>query len=656
MTSSIASLVSRTSRSKSMTSRASSCSSSSRDSRVERTSPRGTRSARSFSFSSAMLVNHVFSTETTRHLSDRLHKFKTEREEERKKQYRHVLLVSGSALIIICTVELILHLSFLILDDSFDTVLLAMRCLGSLFTAFFLISMALLAVVLVDFNAFMEEHVALRWWSLLCLLVCTLSQCVAPPYFGVFGSLAIVSFNRCLWAHQMFLLVLSVWLLDSAAAFAYIGASLVQVSFEYSMYWLCCAGGFALAAIVWLLWHSLRLWRADDETDVDCTSSNSLYKIITQYLLLMGMISGAFSGLLVFDVNSIDESTQRRAYAGAVLLVPLVILMMLGVDRLQIQAAVRFGLLDQLSQERDGAFLASMMDVTMIAVGKTWWVHRAAGEENMTYAEHDQKRNWKIGKIVEVQDNHFVVQVGGGVEHIQDSIRRNVSSDDILCLARANLRCLDWRHFSVEVLKGDLVNRRSLTSSTFLSFARPLHDGEERIDFFVSHSWYDDVQSKFDQLRYIAAKFVQEHGREPTFWLDHVCIDQQNIIDGLRTLPVNILSCNKVVVLCGTTYLSRLWCAWEMCTRMSFDPPEVATSSIIVCPLGDANPADLRARFNNFDILKAKCYDPNEEARVLSVVRALGPGRFNSLVKRLGASTIHRRTRASAVDDTIVSV
>ena len=31
-------------------------------------------------------------------------------------------------------------------------------------------------------------------------------------------------------------------------------------------------------------------------------------------------------------------------------------------------------------------------------------------------------------------------------------------------------------------------------------------------------------------------------------------------------LPCNIMACNKMLILCGSSYPSRLWCVWEMCT------------------------------------------------------------------------------------------
>ena len=42
------------------------------------------------------------------------------------------------------------------------------------------------------------------------------------------------------------------------------------------------------------------------------------------------------------------------------------------------------------------------------------------------------------------------------------------------------------------------------------------------IDFFMSHSWYDQAQEKWDALEKYAQRFTEKIGREPTFWLDKV--------------------------------------------------------------------------------------------------------------------------------------
>jgi hypothetical protein len=47
-------------------------------------------------------------------------------------------------------------------------------------------------------------------------------------------------------------------------------------------------------------------------------------------------------------------------------------------------------------------------------------------------------------------------------------------------------------------------------------------------DFFVSHSWRDNPDAKWESLNAIAENFKEQHGREPLFWIDKYCIDQAN--------------------------------------------------------------------------------------------------------------------------------
>ena len=49
-----------------------------------------------------------------------------------------------------------------------------------------------------------------------------------------------------------------------------------------------------------------------------------------------------------------------------------------------------------------------------------------------------------------------------------------------------------------------------------------------------------------------------------------VCIDQNNIVDGLKVLPIIVMSCRHMLIMCGPTYAARLWCIFEIWTLFSF--------------------------------------------------------------------------------------
>lgn len=296
---------------------------------------------------------------------------------------------------------------------------------------------------------------------------------------------------------------------------------------------------------------------------------------------------------------------------------------------------------ERVDREQDGAFIAAMLDDVVIAKGRSWWLHRDAPCED--YTENDHRRNWQKGVIVEVRAGTFVVEVEGArLERPLAS--RNATADDLLSAARSSLKCLDWRDLTPEVLMGNLETTNGLTSTTTRVTGRPVQEGEP-IDFFISHSWQDDADAKFQQLTATAEAFVQAHGREPTFWLDHVCIDQDRIGDGLKALPVNIMACDGFIALCGPSYLTRLWCAWELCTLMAFKSMDAVLASVQFLALEEGPAESLLQHFYTFDIAAAACYDPNEQARVLTVVHAFGAGRFNGLVRRFGRelSKAHRK-------------
>merc|ERR1712194_625630 len=125
------------------------------------------------------------------------------------------------------------------------------------------------------------------------------------------------------------------------------------------------------------------------------------------------------------------------------------------------------------------------------------------------------------------------------------------------------LRCQESSSITLELLQG------SGGDEDTYRLSRPVSQGEF-IDMFMSHSWHDSPDEKYTALRAASAEFESRHRREPTLWLDKTCIDQLNIKDGLRVLPVNLMACRSVLLLCGSTYVTRLWCIWELFTMIAF--------------------------------------------------------------------------------------
>jgi len=88
-------------------------------------------------------------------------------------------------------------------------------------------------------------------------------------------------------------------------------------------------------------------------------------------------------------------------------------------------------------------------------------------------------------------------------------------------------------------------------------------------DAFISHSWSDPPGPKWAALSAWAEAFEEEHGRLPTVWLDKLCIDQRNVQEALACLPIFLAGCDRLLVLAGPTYSSRLWCAAPPLERVS---------------------------------------------------------------------------------------
>jgi hypothetical protein len=93
-----------------------------------------------------------------------------------------------------------------------------------------------------------------------------------------------------------------------------------------------------------------------------------------------------------------------------------------------------------------------------------------------------------------------------------------------------------------------------------------------------------------------------------------------------------------MLVLAGGTYATRLWCVWELITLFSFLREKDALQKIDLHLLPDGS--DALSKLEMFEVKNAKCYDPNEEDRLMKVIRAVGVDRFEknirSLAKKIG--------------------
>eukprot|EP00929_Paragymnodinium_shiwhaense_P005592 TRINITY_DN10777_c0_g4_i1.p1 TRINITY_DN10777_c0_g4~~TRINITY_DN10777_c0_g4_i1.p1 ORF type:complete len:949 (+),score=75.53 TRINITY_DN10777_c0_g4_i1:117-2963(+) len=355
-------------------------------------------------------------------------------------------------------------------------------------------------------------------------------------------------------------------------------------------------------------------------------------------------------------------------------LTPIVIVLAIGRRRLFNLTARRF---DRDRAQRDGAFLARLLDsASRVQVGDPFWIHHGRNDEK--YPLFDTRRNWEVGEVVSVSSDSFVVCTGEprskslsrrgsarssqaslqavirkvstsmsrnssdpGIRHMLPMAAREMTAEDMLALAQRELRCIDWNNISQELMessKGD--------PDVLHALARRLRPGEV-IDYFMSHSWHDGVGAKWDKLKQVVEEFERRCGRSPTFWLDKVCIDQRNIADGLKVLPVNVMACRQVLVLCGPTYPERLWCVWELCVLFSFISPEQAWERLRFEVLDKGSDSGVLERLREFQVKHACCYDPNEQAKLLQVIGTIGTDRFDAQIRKL-AEAIQMKLRSSS--------
>ena len=135
----------------------------------------------------------------------------------------------------------------------------------------------------------------------------------------------------------------------------------------------------------------------------------------------------------------------------------------------------------------------------------------------------------------------------------------NNSVEDVQRIANEKLRYITFDRIDKADLEG-----APTESSVQALFQRSVPGKFGEIDAFISHSWHDPFDEKWDELQAWRERFKAREGREPRIWFDKCCIDQLNIEPSLMCLPVHLAACNTVLVVAGPTYLERMWCVLEI--------------------------------------------------------------------------------------------
>jgi len=168
-------------------------------------------------------------------------------------------------------------------------------------------------------------------------------------------------------------------------------------------------------------------------------------------------------------------------------------------------------------------------------------------------------------------------------------------------------------------------------------FSRSSPETLHGCDAFVSHSWHDDPEAKWQAMQAWREDFVAERGREPTVWLDKCCIDQNNIESDLRCLPIFLSGCRQLVIFCGPSYLSRLWCIMELFTfvHMCREVDKIEFRPVLREGCEESDFKAIKASFESFDAQQCTCFLASDKQRMLNIIHAAfgGTEDFNTAVR-----------------------
>jgi len=152
------------------------------------------------------------------------------------------------------------------------------------------------------------------------------------------------------------------------------------------------------------------------------------------------------------------------------------------------------------------------------------------------------------------------------------------------------------------------------------------------VDAFISHSWHDDPAKKWKALQEWRAEFKRQKGREPRLWIDKYSIDQKCIDESLACLPVYLVGCKQLVILCGRTYLQRLWCMVELFVFLEMGGQQ---SNLELIPFQTDHKKSVQAAVAQFDVRNAKCYKDQDTKRLQTVLESSGCDRINDLISAI---------------------
>jgi len=196
-----------------------------------------------------------------------------------------------------------------------------------------------------------------------------------------------------------------------------------------------------------------------------------------------------------------------------------------------------------------------------------------------------------------------------------------LDSENVLATARSSFLCVSADKLTFEDMADNKPNPAL--------FALTEHSRLGTVDAFLSHSWHDDAESKWAALQEWREEFKEAHnGTEPKLWIDKFCIDQNSIDKSLACLPVYLAGCKTLLVLCGPTYLKRLWCLVEIFIFLEMG----GTNSNLTVRLLLGETTTLAMAVKNFDVKRARCFTDHDTERLQEVIEATGYQKITQLI------------------------
>eukprot|EP00929_Paragymnodinium_shiwhaense_P095093 TRINITY_DN56057_c0_g2_i2.p1 TRINITY_DN56057_c0_g2~~TRINITY_DN56057_c0_g2_i2.p1 ORF type:complete len:652 (-),score=20.80 TRINITY_DN56057_c0_g2_i2:97-2052(-) len=258
----------------------------------------------------------------------------------------------------------------------------------------------------------------------------------------------------------------------------------------------------------------------------------------------------------------------------------------------------------------------------------------------------DQERNFQIaGELIVAARRREVLRV------LKDAARavtgpsvavaalfEGKDPEELLQSAVERFRCISWetlRQHPHLVKSGGAVEGVGLASNLY-KYSEPCKLSE--CDAFFSHSWHDDPLEKWEALTNWCTDFCNTHGRAPRLWFDKVCIDQTNIQTDLQCLPIFIAGCNNLLVSCGRTYTTRLWCCVELFVFMKMSEGVDRHIHVIRTGNDDGTADQVTEAWTNFDVQECRCFKADDKTRILECIEKDGGVEvFNAYIRSLAS-------------------